>query len=251
MKKIFFPQFEIKYSDNLSSFDSEQIFVRSKAKYGSSILNILEKNNVSSYSCALAAEGDLPAAETMLAAVQAANIMKALSLVEKMVFREKRNFLLPMQLCRLHKKAAAFELESAGCFRTVQVRIGSCSYLPPSPKDIGKIILGTCQKLEKIQNPVNRAFSAFAWLSKIQPFDNCNKRTSWLAACGILLGNGYPPPMFPEESAKEFSRAMICFYEQNDKTILEKYLQKCVDFSISGIKRGGIIERWKRFFKKI
>lgn len=70
-------------------------------------------------------------------------------------------------------------------------------------------------KINKIENPVEKALITVLMISYIQPFEDGNKRTGRILANAILFANNYCPLSYRSIDENEYKKAVIIFYENN------------------------------------
>ena len=114
------------------------------------------------------------------------------------------------------KKGMRRRTGTLGTFRREQVRLGSLAWLPPHYTNLKNIWDRDSQKISLISHPVEKSFAAFLWLARCQFFADCNKRTAFLAANGILATASMKPLIFPSEDQTRFMNRLSEFYETGD-----------------------------------
>ncbi|MDO4840224.1 MAG: Fic family protein [Desulfovibrionaceae bacterium] len=70
--------------------------------------------------------------------------------------------------------------------------------------------------LNGTHHAVERALLAVLMVSYIQPFEDGNKRTSRILGNALLVSDDYCPLSYSSVEEKEYKKAMILFYEQNN-----------------------------------
>lgn len=133
-------------------------------------------------------------------------------------------------LLALHSIVGAGEVIFPGKLRKVQVHIQNSAYIPPSPETIHENLLSGLDFLSRadLAEP-GRAVLTFLFLSRLQPFLDCNKRTAALAMNGILLASEYMPFNFFCKGTKEkekFLLEMATFYESKDASTVMSLLNE-------------------------
>jgi prophage maintenance system killer protein len=103
---------------------------------------------------------------------------------------------------------------SPGVLRASIVRISGTKYIPPIPSF--DTVNNAIHVLVGIENPVDKALTAFCLTSKGQWFNNGNKRTAQLVANHILLQSGAGIFSISGDDAQDFSMKLIKYYEDDD-----------------------------------
>ncbi len=117
--------------------------------------------------------------------------------------------------------------ESGGRIRTVPVKIGGSSYIPPTPiehevkKSIDAII-------NKGAEPIDTAIDLALYCIKTQIFIDGNKRTSIIFANHFMIKNGEGLLVVPENIIDEFKELLVQYYEGRTEEKLKSFLkEKC------------------------
>lgn len=133
----------------------------------------------------------------------------------------------------------------SGRLRDSRVEIAQSAYIPLDIKDkieenFNKII----QKAALINDPYEASFFLTTHLSYLQPFVDCNKRTSRITSNISLLQNGITPISWMEAAAREkdYKEALIAVYEFNDTTLLSEVF---VENFMRSVERFAIMRRSK------
>lgn len=157
---------------------------------------------------------------------------------------ESGEFALDLEMAlRLHAILGREEALKWGCLRDSQVFVGNCNYIPPDAALLEKLMREGLQELAAIGNIVARFMAAFAFLAKIQPFFDANKRTAILLANGILLENGIYPLFAPAALEQEMAHAIDALYEDGSLRQLAAVFEKsCLQFYPPGVNYGA---RWQ------
>lgn len=74
----------------------------------------------------------------------------------------------------------------------------------------------TIQIINSFNDPFPKALTAILMVSYIQPFEDGNKRTARLLGNALLLAAGASPLSFRSIDEKDYKKAVIIFYEQNN-----------------------------------
>ena len=135
-------------------------------------------------------------------------------LFERLKGRGTSAFSLDLDLIsRLHGILARDEVRHPGELRRIPVRIEESSYIPPPHTQVPGILEQGLDFLNNGALPIpERAFATFLFLSRVQPFENANKRTAALCMNAVLLSHGYPAVVI-EGPTREFLHSMASFYE--------------------------------------
>lgn len=116
----------------------------------------------------------------------------------------------------------------AGDLRTGLVTVGGTDWVPSVP-DAAEIELGL-EKVNAIEDPLDRALTALGFISRAQMFNDGNKRTAQLAANKLLIESGEGILAIPEKHKVQFLTKLLAFYETNDLSNLKAFLiENCVD----------------------
>lgn len=108
-------------------------------------------------------------------------------------------------------------------YRKHAVGITGTVYKPlDNMHQINEAMESLIKMLSKMDNPVERALCANAFISYIQPFTDGNKRTGRMLANAILLSEDYFPLSYRSIDEDEFKKALILFYEQNSIIYLKR-----------------------------
>lgn len=113
---------------------------------------------------------------------------------------------------------------SAGKVRSIPVKIGGSSYIPPIPfeaqikEDIETIVNSNYDVVEK-------AISALLYIKRKQIFLDGNKRTAVIFANHILIKSGSGLLVVPNEKVSEYKKLLIEYYETNDSSNIRIFLR--------------------------
>jgi Fic family protein len=117
-------------------------------------------------------------------------------------------------------------------FRNHPVGITGTLYRPMSKRnEIEKIVSELVEKTKKINNHFLKAFIFLVMIAYIQPFEDGNKRTSRIIANAILHANDSPMLSYRDVDAKEYKKAILLFYEQNNISYIKKIFIEQLEFS--------------------
>jgi len=119
-------------------------------------------------------------------------------------------------------------------FRNHPVGITGTLYRPMSKKtEIEKIVNELVVKTKKIDNHFFKAFIFLVMLAYIQPFEDGNKRTSRIISNAILHANSSPMLSYRDVDAREYKKAILLFYEQNNISYIKKIFIEQLEFSVN------------------
>ncbi len=119
-------------------------------------------------------------------------------------------------------------------FRNHSVGITGTLYRPMSKKnEIEKFVNELIKKTEKINNHAIKAFIFLVMIAYIQPFEDGNKRTSRILANAVLHANNSPMLSYRDVDAKEYKKAILLFYEQNNISYIKKIFIEQLEFSVN------------------
>ena len=116
----------------------------------------------------------------------------------------------------------------SGALRTVEVRIGGSSYIPPIPMQ--SEVVSQLEEIMRIEDAVSCAVSMFCYLAKAQLFIDGNKRLAQLVANKILIERGVGILQIDADRVDEFKMNLVDYYESNNSQ-LEQFLRECVIYA--------------------
>jgi len=125
-------------------------------------------------------------------------------------------------LCQINELVEEGFSYTAGKIRSVPVKIGGTSYIPPIPFED--------QVKQEIQNILNetdvieRAIDSLLYVMRKQIFLDGNKRTAVLFANHILIRNGRGLIVIPAEKVDEYKKLLVNFYETNNNSDIKKFI---------------------------
>lgn len=128
-----------------------------------------------------------------------------------------------------------------GAVRHAPVKINQSSYIPLAVHELIERALSTiCQKATKIEDPYEQAFFLLVHLPYLQPFEDCNKRTSRVACNVPLLRKGVAPMSWLDVDQSEYNAGLVGIYERNNTTLLAEVF---VDGYMHSTERFEIMQR--------
>jgi len=102
-----------------------------------------------------------------------------------------------------------------GRLRHEPVEVQYSQYVPISiPQQIEYYFGMLVDKARAISDPYEQAFFLAVHIPYLQPFADCNKRTSRVVCNIPLLNNGVLPVSWREVSVKDYNDAIMCIYEK-------------------------------------
>lgn len=108
-----------------------------------------------------------------------------------------------------------------GAVRHSPVKINQSSYIPLAVHDALERALSTiCSKAAQINDPYEQSFFLLVHLPYLQPFEDCNKRTSRVACNIPLLRSGVIPMSWMDVSQEDYSNGLIGIYERCNPSLL-------------------------------
>ena len=146
-----------------------------------------------------------------------------------------------------------------GSIRHAPVKIHHSSYVPPVLHDVlVRNLQLICTKATQIDDPYEKAFFLLVHLPYLQPFEDCNKRTSRVACNIPLLRAGVVPMSWMDVRNLDYSNGLIGIYERNNTSLLAEvfvdgYLHSTERFEI--MKRTAVPSetqvRYRRVIKQV
>ena len=117
----------------------------------------------------------------------------------------------PFHVCQIHKLVLTrIEDDSAGNYRTIQVRIAGAAHTPPEawlvPQQMDE--WGGWLSQNSDLHPVELAAQAHHRLAAIHPFVDGNGRTARLVMNLLLMRQGYPPTVILRTNRQQYYRVL-------------------------------------------
>ncbi|MDF2461943.1 MAG: cell filamentation protein Fic [Ramlibacter sp.] len=113
------------------------------------------------------------------------------------------------------------DVNMCGALRTKAVTIFESSFTPLSyPEDLKRCFQMICDKAQKIDDPFEAAFFLLVHLPYLQPFEDCNKRTSRVACNIPLLRKGVLPMSWVDVDIRSYQDGLVAVYEQTSPALL-------------------------------
>lgn len=117
-------------------------------------------------------------------------------------------------------------------FRTHPVAITGTNYRPLTKNDsIIKALKQTIDLINRVKDPVFKAFLASFMIAYIQPFADGNKRTGRTLTNAILVAYDLFPLSLRDVKEIDYLESMLLFYEQNNLYHLKQMFIDQLDFS--------------------
>jgi Fic family protein len=128
-----------------------------------------------------------------------------------------------------------------GAVRHAPVKIHQSSYIPLAVHDLIDRTLSTiCHKAGLIEDPYEQAFFLLVHLPYLQPFEDCNKRTSRVICNIPLLRKGVAPMSWLDVDRADYNLGLIGIYERNNTSLLAEVF---VDGYMHSTERFEIMQR--------
>lgn len=145
-------------------------------------------------------------------------------ILEKNVLLSKTDFFMLSYIAKLVNEGF---YENGGKIRTVPVRIGGCSFVPPLPIEID--VKETINNLVNSDNQaIDIAINLCLYVMKTQIFNDGNKRTAVIFANHYLISKGAGLIVIPEHEVGEFKKLLVKFYEGENPEIIKNFMRsKC------------------------
>lgn len=129
-------------------------------------------------------------------------------------------------LCQLNALVEEGFSYTAGKIRSVPVKIGSSSYIPPIPFE--SQVIEELKGIVENKNVIDKAINSLLYIMKKQIFLDGNKRTAVLFANHILIANGKGLIVIPAEKVNEYKKLLVNYYETDNAKEIKKFLfDKC------------------------
>lgn len=130
-------------------------------------------------------------------------------------------------LCHIAKLVNEGFFSNGGKIRSVPVKIGGSSYIPPIP--IESIVKEKIADIENSKNSeIEIAINLCLYCMKSQIFIDGNKRASVIFANHYLISHGQGFLVIPKEHVPEFKLKLVAFYEGENIDVISKFLkEKC------------------------
>lgn len=130
-------------------------------------------------------------------------------------------------LCHIAKLVNEGFFSNGGKIRSVPVKIGGSSYIPPIPiESIVKEKIADVENSKKSE--IEIAINLCLYCMKSQIFIDGNKRASVIFANHYLISHGQGFLVIPKEHVPEFKLKLVAFYEGENIDVISKFLkEKC------------------------
>ncbi|MXW86082.1 MAG: Fic family protein [Boseongicola sp. SB0673_bin_14] len=133
-----------------------------------------------------------------------------------------------------------------GALRTHEVRIGGSAYMPPNdPHVIAQAFETLAEKAAAISDPFEQSFFLCVHVPLLQAFEDCNKRTSRVAASIPLLKAGLSPLSFFETRHRDYVDGLLGVYELGDislarEVFVDSYLATADRYWFPTVSQGAV-----------
>lgn len=134
------------------------------------------------------------------------------------------DFLTVEYACKINEYVSRNESLSWGTLRTGTVCVGEFTPTVPDKTEVYKEF----ERINDIENPIERALEYFAYACKQQLFWDGNKRTSTIIASKILIQNGEGILTIGKDNAEEFNTTLNNWYLNGELMPLKNCLCKCI-----------------------
>jgi len=128
-------------------------------------------------------------------------------------------------LCHIARLVNESFYESGGRIRTVPVKIGGSSYIPPTPLE-HEVKESIDAIINKGAEPIDTAIDLALYCMKTQLFIDGNKRASIIFANHFMIKNGEGLLVVPENIVDEFKELLAQYYEGRDEEKLRSFLKE-------------------------
>lgn len=117
--------------------------------------------------------------------------------------------------------------------RTSPVGIVGTNYKPLfNQHQIKEVMEKLIDKINSVENVIEKALITVLMISYIQPFEDGNKRTGRILANAILYANNYCPLSYRSIKESEYKKAVIIFYENNSLDYFKKIFIEQFKFAV-------------------
>ncbi len=127
-------------------------------------------------------------------------------------------------ICRVNEYVSRNESLEWGVLRRGTIGVGE--FIPTIP--VKEDVLKEMDRINKINQSIDRALEYFAYACKQQLFWDGNKRTSTMVASKILIESGEGILTIGKDNAEEFNIALNNWYLKDELQPLKQCLNKCI-----------------------
>ena len=127
-------------------------------------------------------------------------------------------------ICRVNEYVSRNESLEWGVLRKGTVGVGE--FIPTIL--VKEDVLKEIDRINRINQPIDRALEYFAYACKQQLFWDGNKRTSTMVASKILIESGEGILTIGKDNAEEFNITLNNWYLKNELQPLKDCLNKCI-----------------------
>ena len=127
-------------------------------------------------------------------------------------------------ICKINERVSRNESLQWGVLRSGRVGVGD--FIPSVP--VKEVVVLEIERINHIDNPVEKALEYFGYACKQQLFWDGNKRTSTIVASKILIEAGEGILTIGKDNAEEFNIALNDWYMEDQLEPLKNCLRKCI-----------------------
>ena len=114
---------------------------------------------------------------------------------------------------------------NGGKIRTLPVKTGGTSYIPPIPNEIN--IKETLSQIIFINDEaINKAIELCLYVMKTQIFNDGNKRTAVIFANHYLINNGKGLLVVSEDKVPAFKKLLVDYYDEKDELDIKRFMKE-------------------------
>lgn len=231
--ETYIPKYTYKFKKDLPTGDKRYIFTYIKQMISEFVYDMgnLENNPFTFPEVQTLLDGITVGGHKLSDQNQILNIKSSWDYVVNLSRRENMDINKEI-ICSIHKEVAKDEALIIGDFRNGNIGIaGTVKYKCINAEILDDIFHSDFNKINSIENPLERSIILNLWLSYCQFFYDGNKRTARLVANLILLNNNIGVISIPARYKVEYNKLMLDFYEtlEADK-VIEFLTEKCITF---------------------
>ena len=130
-------------------------------------------------------------------------------------------------ICELHKHVLTgliYNTELLGNLRNINVSIGGTSWIPQIP--IQSVVEDDLSVIAEKKDSITKGIDYMLYLMRCQMFIDGNKRVAQLIANKYMIDNGFGIVSIDPSQKAEFMKLLTNYYETNEKSSIESYIQK-------------------------
>ena len=166
----------------------------------------------------------------IISGMRASDVQKILNLKHAWEFVLDRDVLsCPSDFAVLSRIASLVNegfYEFGGSVRSVPVRIGGCSYVPPVPSEleVRELLAQALGGLGDDADCEDAALRVAIRLMRMQAFIDGNKRAAVIFANHFLIAHGAGLLSIPEAQVQEFRSRLVAYYDSGDEDAMVAYM---------------------------